>query len=124
MIEARSNAVKSNLHRNLECQVNESRQIGSGQTRDGKSAQRGLLIFNTNAINVGLPMCLGSKMMRGVLRTGKEGPEKTGQTSSPMSPRPWGAHFTQHTAYCPGGAHRLSLEIGRASCRERVSVAV
>ena len=24
------------LHRNLECQVNESRQIGSGQTRDGK----------------------------------------------------------------------------------------
>ena len=25
------------LHRNLECQVRESRQIGSGQTRDGKS---------------------------------------------------------------------------------------
>ena len=25
------------LHRNLECQVHESRQIGSGQTRDGKS---------------------------------------------------------------------------------------
>ena len=24
------------LHRNLECQVYESRQIGSGQTRDGK----------------------------------------------------------------------------------------
>ena len=35
MIEARSDAVKSN--RNLECQVHESRQIGSGQTRDGKS---------------------------------------------------------------------------------------
>ena len=25
------------LHRNLECQVHESRQTGSGQTRDGKS---------------------------------------------------------------------------------------
>ena len=25
------------MHRNLECQVHESRQIGSGQTRDGKS---------------------------------------------------------------------------------------
>ena len=25
------------LHRNLECQVHESRQIGSGQTRDGKN---------------------------------------------------------------------------------------
>ena len=31
MIEARSDAVKSNFHRNLECQVHESRQIGSGQ---------------------------------------------------------------------------------------------
>ena len=38
MIEARSNAVKSN--RNLECQVHESRQIGSGQTGDGKSERR------------------------------------------------------------------------------------
>ena len=28
------------LHRNLECQVHESRQIGSGQTRDGKSEHR------------------------------------------------------------------------------------
>ena len=28
------------LHRNLECQVHESRQIGSGQTRDGKSECR------------------------------------------------------------------------------------
>ena len=27
-------------HRNLECQVHESRQIGSGQTRDGKSECR------------------------------------------------------------------------------------
>ena len=35
--EARSNAVKSILHRNLECQVHESRQIGSGQTRDDNS---------------------------------------------------------------------------------------
>ena len=25
------------MHRNLECQVHESRQIGSGQTRDGKT---------------------------------------------------------------------------------------
>ena len=28
------------LHRNLECQVHESRQIGNGQTRDGKSERR------------------------------------------------------------------------------------
>ena len=28
---------KAILHRNLECQVHESRQIGSGQTGDGKS---------------------------------------------------------------------------------------
>ena len=28
------------LHRNLECQVHESRQIGSGQTGDGKSERR------------------------------------------------------------------------------------
>ena len=28
------------LHRNLECQIHESRQIGSGQTRDGKSECR------------------------------------------------------------------------------------
>ena len=32
MIEARSDAVQAILHRNLECQVHESRQIGSGQT--------------------------------------------------------------------------------------------
>ena len=37
MIEARSNDVRPILHRNLECQVHESRQIGSGQTGDGKS---------------------------------------------------------------------------------------
>ena len=38
VIEARSNTVKSNIaYRNLECQVHESRQIRSGQTRDGKS---------------------------------------------------------------------------------------
>ena len=36
-MEARSDAVKSNIYRNLECQVHESRQIGSGQTGDGKS---------------------------------------------------------------------------------------
>ena len=28
------------LHRNLECQVHESRQIGSGQTGDGESEHR------------------------------------------------------------------------------------
>ena len=28
------------LHRNLECQVNESRQIGSDQTGDGKTEHR------------------------------------------------------------------------------------
>ena len=37
VIEARSYAVKAILHRNLECQVHKSRQIGSGQTGDGKS---------------------------------------------------------------------------------------
>ena len=38
VIQARSDAAKSYiLHRNLECQVHESRQIGSGQTRGGKS---------------------------------------------------------------------------------------
>ena len=40
MIEARSDAVRAILHRNLECQIHESRQIGSGQTRDGKSECR------------------------------------------------------------------------------------
>ena len=40
MIEARSDAVTGILHRNLECQVDESRQIGNGQTRDGKSEPR------------------------------------------------------------------------------------
>ena len=37
VIEARSDTVRAVLHRNLECLVHESRQIGSGQTRDGKS---------------------------------------------------------------------------------------
>ena len=40
VIEAKSDAVRAILHRNLECQVHESRQIGSGQTRDGKSECR------------------------------------------------------------------------------------
>ena len=40
VVEARSNAVRAILHRNLECQVHESRQIGSGQTGDGKSERR------------------------------------------------------------------------------------
>jgi len=30
---------RSILHRNLECQVHESRQIGSGQTRDEKERE-------------------------------------------------------------------------------------
>ena len=38
--KARSDAVRAILHRNLECQVHESRKIGSGQTRDGKSECR------------------------------------------------------------------------------------
>ena len=40
MIEARLDAVRAILHRNLECQVHESRQIGSGQPRDGKSERQ------------------------------------------------------------------------------------
>ena len=40
VIDTRSDAVRAILHRNLECQVHESRQIGSGQTRDGKSECR------------------------------------------------------------------------------------
>ena len=40
VIEIRSEAVKAILHKNLECWVHESRQIGSGQTRDGKSEHR------------------------------------------------------------------------------------
>src|SRR5574340_924255 len=35
-----SRTARKVLHRNLECQVHESRQIGSGQTRDGKSECR------------------------------------------------------------------------------------
>ena len=33
-------AERAMLHRNLECQVHESRQIGSGQTRDGNCERR------------------------------------------------------------------------------------
>ena len=40
VIEERSDAVRAILHRNLECQVHESRQIGSGQTGDGKSERQ------------------------------------------------------------------------------------
>ena len=35
-MEARSDAIRATLHRNLECQVHESRQIGSGQTGDDR----------------------------------------------------------------------------------------
>ena len=37
VMEVKSDAVRAILHRNLECQVHESRQIGSGQMGDGKS---------------------------------------------------------------------------------------
>ena len=37
VIEARFDAVKSNIAQEVECQVNESRQIASSQTGDGKS---------------------------------------------------------------------------------------
>ena len=40
VIEARSDAVRAILHRNLECQVHESGQIGSGQTRDSNGERR------------------------------------------------------------------------------------
>ena len=40
VMEVKSDAVESILHRNLECLVHESRQIGSGQTADGKSEHR------------------------------------------------------------------------------------
>ena len=40
MIAARSDTVRAVLHRNLECLVHESRQIGSGQTGDGKGEHR------------------------------------------------------------------------------------
>ena len=36
-MEVKSHVVRAILYRNLECQVHESRQIGSGQTGDGKS---------------------------------------------------------------------------------------
>ena len=39
-MEAGFNAVRAILHRNLECQVHESRQIGSGSTGDGKGERR------------------------------------------------------------------------------------
>ena len=35
-MEVKSNAVKSNIARNLECWVHESRQIGSGQTGEAR----------------------------------------------------------------------------------------
>ena len=50
VIEARSDAVKRNLHRNLECQVYESRQIGSGQTGDGKSGHQHFKISELNGL--------------------------------------------------------------------------
>ena len=40
VMEARSDAVRAILYRNLECQVHESRQIGGGQTGDGKSERQ------------------------------------------------------------------------------------
>ena len=40
VMDVKSDAVKTILHRNLKCQVHESRQIGSGQTGDGNSERR------------------------------------------------------------------------------------
>ena len=37
VVKVKSHAVKTILHRKLECQVCESRHIGSGQTGDGQS---------------------------------------------------------------------------------------
>ena len=37
VMEVKSDTVRIILHRKLECEVHESRQIGSGQTGDGKS---------------------------------------------------------------------------------------
>ena len=37
LMEVKSDALRAILHRDLECSVHESRQIGSGQTGDGKS---------------------------------------------------------------------------------------
>ena len=62
VIEARSNAVRAILHRNLECQIHESRQIGSGQTGGGKSEHQhlglselkctGMREFNSDDYNI------------------------------------------------------------------------
>ena len=41
-MEVKSDAVRAILHRNLECQVHESRQIGSGHTGDGKNDTLGI----------------------------------------------------------------------------------
>ena len=40
MMKVKSDAVRAILCGNLECYVHESRQIGSGQTGDGKSEHR------------------------------------------------------------------------------------
>ena len=39
-VRSKTDAVRAILHRNLECQVRESRQIGSGQTGDGKGERQ------------------------------------------------------------------------------------
>ena len=36
-MEVKSDAIKNNMHRNLECSGYESKSIGSGQTGNGKS---------------------------------------------------------------------------------------
>ena len=40
VVDVTGDRSKIRCYRNLECQVHESRQIGSGQTRDGKSERR------------------------------------------------------------------------------------
>ena len=97
MIEERSDAVKrAMLHRNLECQVHESRQIRSGQTGDGKSEcrhsrnQRGVERGNLN------------KSQRYVAeeeeRTGKRSKTKETRWALPGGADGWGNHHPQH---CP-----------------------
>ena len=50
-MEARSDAVKTILHRNLECQVQESRQIGSDQQEIAR--------VNVNILGISKLKCTG-----------------------------------------------------------------
>ena len=54
MMEVKSNDVKSILHRNLECLVHKSRQIGNGQIGDGKSEHPHLGIRELKLTGIGV----------------------------------------------------------------------